>query len=56
MATAPDLWGNVAKHYGEDEARHIQSTLRSCYTERQLFVVRTLPELSRPAPSPTSEE
>ncbi len=49
-----DFWATVAKAVGEDQARHLQSRLQKCYEEREIFVVQSLPELSREAPSSTS--
>lgn len=54
LETANDLWQNVADAVGEANAHQIQRTLRSCYEERTLFVVRAIPELSRSAPASTS--
>lgn len=54
LETVNDLWQNVADAHGEAEARQLQRTLRNCYKERKLFVVQSLPELSRFAPSSTS--
>ncbi|MFQ5789892.1 MAG: hypothetical protein ACE5JI_05380 [Acidobacteriota bacterium] len=52
----PGFWEVMAKAHGEDEARHLQRTLRNCYEERKIFVIAARPDLSRQAPSPTSNE
>jgi hypothetical protein len=49
-----DFWEIVAKAHGEDEARHLQKTIRNCYIEREIFVVAVRPDLSRPAPAPST--
>lgn len=54
LSTVNDLWQNVADSDGEASARQLQRTLRSCYEERRLFVVRAIPELSRTAPASSS--
>jgi hypothetical protein len=51
-----NVWENVAKIHGEETARTLQDTLQNCYEEREIFVVATRPDLSRQAPSPTSNE
>ena len=50
-----DFWNNVAKAVGEDEARQLQGRLVACYEEREIFVIQRIPELSRQAPSSTSD-
>ena len=51
-----DIWGNVAKAHGETEARLLRETRLGCYESREFFIVATRPDLSRQAPSPTSNE
>ena len=51
-----NLWENLAKTHGETEARLLRKTLRSCYEEREFIVIATRPDLSRQAPSETSNE
>ena len=51
-----NLWENVAKTHGETEARLLRQTLQSCYEEREFIVIATRPDLSRQAPSETSNE
>jgi hypothetical protein len=53
---ANNIWENVAKIHGEEAARTLQKTLRNCYEERDMFVIGIRPDLSREAPSPTTDE
>ena len=50
----PSPWENVAKIHGEATAQHLQNTLRSCYTEREIFIIAVRPDLSRRAPAPST--
>lgn len=50
------VWPNVASAFGETEARGLQETLRNCYEERTLVVIAVRPDLSRLAPTSTSND
>jgi hypothetical protein len=48
-------WQNAAKAFGEEEARGLQATQRDCYEKRTMVIMAIRQDLSRTAPSTTSD-
>lgn len=55
LDTGDGPWQNAAKAFGEEEARGLQATLRRCYEKRSMVIVAIRDDLSRSAPSATSD-
>lgn len=56
LDTQTGPWQNAAKAFGESEARALQETLMSCYETRTMVVMAIRQDLSRTAPSATSND